>query len=74
MARGRCDEIAALLRKQTSNRARILAPQRFAGQDHDTGVDVLRVNAAFLVGVLDNRAKLVVVDPFLALIWRQRNG
>ena len=43
VAGGGADEIAALLGQDAGDRLRVLAPQRLAGQDHDAGVDVVRL-------------------------------
>ena len=40
MAGGGADEIAALFGEQPGDRLGVLAAQRFAGEDHHTGVDI----------------------------------
>ena len=46
MAGGRGDEFAALLGQDLGDALRILAPQRFAGEDDDAGIDIVRRQAA----------------------------
>ncbi len=56
------------------DRLRVVAAQRLAGEDDHAGVDILGVDARLLVGVVDDDAKLQVVDPLLALIRVSATG
>jgi hypothetical protein len=71
---GGADELAAELGKQLADRLRILAPQRFAGQDHRAGVDVVRVKPGAGISLVDDLAHRVLVDAHLAGIGRERDG
>ena len=73
MARGGADEFAALLRQHAGNRLRVVAPQRLAGQDHHAGVDVVGCDGGRAVGLVNDGAKLRIVDALLALVGRQRD-
>ena len=73
MAGGGADELAALLRQHSGDRLRVVASQRFAGQDHHAGVNVVRRDAGAAVGLLDDGAQRGVVDALFALVGRQRH-
>ena len=73
MSGGRGDELAALFGENSGNAFRILAPQRFAGEDDDAGVDLVGRQFGGGIGVVDNGAERGVVDALLALIGRKRD-
>ena len=64
VARRGADEIAALRGEQVGDRARVVAPDRFAGKDDRAGVDVAGSQARFLVGGVDQTAERLLVDAF----------
>ncbi len=72
--RGRADEFAALLRDDPGDRFGVLAAQRFAGQNHHAGVDVVGVQPRAVVRVVDDRAEARLVDALLARVRRERDG
>ncbi len=64
VARRGADKIAALRGEQVGNRARVVAPDRFAGENDRAGVDVARAQAGFLIGGVDEPAERLLVDAF----------
>ena len=73
VAGGRGDELAALLGENLGDALRILAPQRFAGENDDAGIDLVGTKFCGVIGVVDDGAEFGVVDTLLALIRRQRD-
>ena len=57
VAGGGAHELAADLREHVGNRLRVLAPKRLAGEDHGSGVDVVRMQPAASYAVVDDRAR-----------------
>src|SRR5713101_237908 len=73
VAGARADELAALLREEARDGLGVLAPQCFAGEDHDAGVDVVGMQLRIGVRLVDDRAQRHVIDALLALIGCERN-
>ena len=73
MAGGRGDEFAALLGQDLGDALRVLAPQRFAGENDDAGIDLVGRQAGRDIGIVDDVAELLVVDALFALVGRQRD-
>jgi hypothetical protein len=73
VAGGRADELAAELGEELADRLGVLAPQRFAGEDHRAGIDVVRMQPGAGVGGVDDRADRALVDAALVEVRRQRN-
>ena len=73
MAGGRGDEFAALLGQDLGDALRVLAPQRFAGENDDAGIDVVGRQVGRDIGIVDDVAELLVVDALFALVGRQRH-
>ncbi len=67
------DEFAALLGQDLGDALRVVAPQRFAGENDDAGIDLVRRQAGRDISVVDDDAELLIVDAFFALIRRQRD-
>ena len=73
MAGGGGDEFAALLGENRGDCLGVLAPQCLAGENNHAGIDLVGIEIGGDVGVVDDGAKLGVVDAFLALIGRERD-
>jgi len=73
VAGGRADELAAELGEELADRLGVLAPQRFAGENHRAGIDVVRMQPGARVGGIDDRADRAFVDAALVEVGRQRN-
>ena len=73
VAGGRGDEVAALLGQEPGDRLGILAPQRFAGEDDDAGIDILRLDTGGRVRPIDDGGERAVVDALVALVGRERH-
>ena len=71
--RSRGDELAALLGQDLGNALRIVAPERFTGENDDAGIDLVWRNARRDISVVDDGAELGIIDALLALIRRQRD-
>src|SRR5439155_3851800 len=71
VAGGGANEFPALLRKNACDGFGVFAPQSFAGQDHDPGVDVVRVQPGVGESPVDDGSQLGIVDELLAPIWGQ---
>ena len=67
----RADELAALVGEKVGDRFRIFPAQCFAGEDDCAAVDLVRMEARTLIGVVDDVAQRAIVDALLALIRRQ---
>ncbi len=67
------DEFAALVGQQVRNGLRVLAPQRFAGENHGAGIDLVRMQAGRVIGLVNDRPERTLVDAGLALIRSERN-
>ena len=74
MAGGRADEIATVMRYDVGDSARVLAPQRLAGQDHRSGVHIIRLNVGGGVGLIYDPAERRLVDHVAVGIRREGNG
>ena len=64
VARRGADEIAALRSEKVGNRARVVAPDRFAGENDRPGVDVAGGQAGFLVRGVNETTERLLVDAF----------
>ncbi len=73
MPGARADEFPALLREKMGDRLGVFPAQRLAGQDHDSGVDVVGMELRRVEGAVDDRGQQRIVDELLALVRRQRN-
>src|SRR6516225_9441075 len=73
MPGGGADELAALLRQQTGDALRGLAPQRLAGEDHGAGIDVVGMQLRARIGLVDDLAERRIVDALLALVGGERH-
>jgi hypothetical protein len=73
MSGGGGDEFAALLGKDLGDALRVLAPQRFTGQNDDAGIDLVGRQGGRGIGIVDDGAELGVIDAFLVLIGRERD-
>ena len=71
MAGGGADKFSALLRKNARDGFGIFAPQSFAGQNHDPGVDVVRVKSSVGESPVDDGSQFRIVDELLAPIRSQ---
>ena len=60
------DEVSSLRGEQVGDGARVVAPDRFAGEDDCAGVDVARGEAGFLIGGVDETTECLIVYPFAA--------
>ena len=58
MAGGGGDEFAALLGQDLGNALRVVAPQRFAGENDDAGIDLVRRETGRDISVVDDGAEL----------------
>src|SRR5260370_41966374 len=72
MSGGCADETPAHARDHTRNGLRVFPPQRFTGQDHDTGIDVVGMHTGSIISIIDDGAETGLVDALLALIGRER--
>src|SRR5882724_5194130 len=66
------DEGAALRGEQVGDRARVVAPDRFAGKDDCSGVDVARGQASLLVCGVDETTEGLIVDAFATCAVRSQ--
>ena len=73
MAGRRSDELPALLGENFCDALGIFAPQRFAGENDHTGIDLVGTKFRGIIGVVDDGAELGVVDTLFALIRGQRD-
>ncbi len=64
VARRGADEVAALRGEQVGDGARVVAPDRFAGENDRAGVDLRGSEARFLVGGVNQTAERLIVDAF----------
>ncbi len=71
MARRGAHEIPALFRHDAGNRLGVLAPQRFAGEDDGAGIDIGRIDAGRVVGIVDDGAEFRLIDVLLAAVGRE---
>jgi len=74
VAGGGADELPALLRKKVGDGFGVLAPQSLPGQDHDPGIDVVRVQAGVGESTVDDGRELGIVDRLLAPVRVRETG
>ena len=60
-----------LLGNHAGNCRRVLATQGLTGKDHDTSIDIIRMQLGRGIGLINNNAQRLFVNPRLALIRRQ---
>ena len=66
-------EVAALLRGKAGDRLGILSPQRLTREDHDAGIDFLRLYAGSFIGAIDYPAECDFIDAHVAGIGCERH-
>src|SRR5260221_2832057 len=60
--------------KQLVDRPRILALDRFTGEDHGAAVDIAAAQPGITVGMVDEMRELAGIDTAIRQEWRQHDG
>src|SRR5262245_5778105 len=62
------NEFPASFRQYTGDGLGVLPAQRFPGEDHDTRIDVVGMDAGSVIGFVDDGGKLRLIDALLARV------